>query len=616
MAGIQVSGLSSGINWQSIISELVTADSAGINAVKAQQAKVNLQGSALGSLGTDLTSLSSAVFTLEDPTTYGGVVAGSATSGSTWISSAQNGTQIGSTVLDVSQLASTAQLQGAGTISSKLSPTSDVSGLTLATLGVAQPITAGTFTVDGHAITLTTSESLQDAFTAISTATSGEVTAAYDPSTDKVTLTDAGTSPVVLGASNDTSNFLAALKLNNNGLPVTTSSAALGAVQLSKPLVSSDLKTALAGQDGSGNGSFAINGVSFSYNVNTSSLSTILGQINSSSAGVTASYDAGHDRIVLTNTKTGDTGIGVSDTTGNLLTALGLGGSSPTLVRGTNAQFTVNGGALQTSASNTLSGTDLGVSGLTVTVNSKDTQTIVVQNDPTAVQTAIQNFITNFNSLQSDIKTDTKITTGNGTVVSSVLSGNHDVSDWGSTLQATAFSAGSGLTGTAITSLDALGIDFDGTTGQLKIADSGKLTQALTQNPTAVQAFFRTAHTGFGSVMNKAITDVISQNTSEVQNFQSQSKDLATHITAMQTELNAEQARLETEFQAMETALANLQNQTSALTGLSGTSGTSTATSATNNFASSFNNAASSSSTTGGSTGTSTSTGTGTGTGG
>src|SRR5476651_2506383 len=127
MAGIQVSGLSSGINWQSIITELVTADSAGINAVKAQQAKVNLQGSALGSLGTDLTNLSSAVFTLEDPTTYGGVVAGSTTANSTWVSTASNGTQVGNTVLNVSQLASTAQLQGASGISSKLNSSSDVS---------------------------------------------------------------------------------------------------------------------------------------------------------------------------------------------------------------------------------------------------------------------------------------------------------------------------------------------------------------------------------------------------------------------------------------------------------------------------------------------------------
>src|SRR5471030_272546 len=121
MAGIQVSGLSSGINWQSIVTELVAADSAGINAVKAQQAKVNLQGSALGSLGTDLTNLSTAFFTLEDPSTYGGVVAGSTTSGSTWITTAASGTPLGNTTLAVTQLATATQLQGASGISSALS---------------------------------------------------------------------------------------------------------------------------------------------------------------------------------------------------------------------------------------------------------------------------------------------------------------------------------------------------------------------------------------------------------------------------------------------------------------------------------------------------------------
>ncbi len=601
MAGIQVSGLSSGINWQNIVNLIVQADSASINEVKTQQTKINTQVSALGSLGTDLTNLSSAVFSLEDPGTYGGVVAGSSTSGSTWITTASNGTPVGKTTIAVTGLASAAQLQGTGGISNALNSTSDVSGLTLANLAIAQPITAGTITVDGKQITLTTSESLHDVFTAISTATGGAVTGAYNPGpglgADKVTLTDSGGNPVVLGAANDTSNFFTALKLTNNGGASTTSATALGAVQLGKPIVSSDLKTAITGVDGSGNGSFAINGVSISYNVNTDTLGTILGRINNSGAGVTATYDATNDRMVLTNTVTGDTGFGVSDTTGNLLAALGLaGGTPPTLVRGTNALFSVNGGPVQSSSSNTLNAAALGVQGLSVTVDSKDTQTIEVQADSTALQTAIQGFITSFNTLQTDIQTDTKVTSGNGTVAASLLSGNHDVDAWASTLETTAFNAGSGLSG-SVKSLDALGIDFNGTTGQLKIADSGKLTQVLAQNPSAVQAFFQTGTTGFGAVMNKEITDITNQDTGEKQNLQSQSTDLGNHITQMQTLLTAEQNRLDTEFQAMETALSSLQSQSSTLTGYaSGTSGTSSSTSSNNNLATSFNNATNSNS--------------------
>jgi flagellar hook-associated protein 2 len=614
MAGIQVSGLVSGINWQSIVSELVQADSAGINAVKAQQTTVNTQVSALGSLGTDLTNLSNAVITLEDPTTYGGVVAGSTTTNSTWVTAASNGTALGSTVVAVTGLASAAQLQGAGGISSKLSATSSVSGLTLANLAVAQPVTAGTITVDGQQVTLTGTESLADAFTAIATATGGNVTGAYDPTTDKVTLTDGTGQPVVLGAANDTSNFFTALKLSNNGTRAVTSGGTLGSVQLGQPLASSALKTALTGLDGSGNGSLVINGVTINYNATTDTLSTLIGRINNSGAGVTAAYDSTNDRMVLTNNVTGDSGFGASDASGNLLAALGLASSaSPTLVRGTNAVFTVNGGPTQTSASNTLSAAALGVPGLSVTVDSKDTQTIEVQADTTALSTAIQGFITNFNTLQTDIGTDTQITTNNGTTSTSVLSGLFDVSNWASSLQSAAFSAGDGLTG-SFTGLDSLGIDFNGTTGQLTIADQGKLTSALAQNPTGVQAFFQTAHTGFGSLMNAAIADVTGQQTSEKSNLSAQSTDLGTHITAMQTQLDAEQAQLDAEFEAMETALSSLQNQSSALTSMfSGTSATtsssnlSTALNSAVSSGTSNSSSSSSSSSTSGTSGTSTS---------
>ena len=522
--------------------ELVQADSAGINGVKAQQATVNSQVSALGSLGTDLTNLSSAVTTLEDPTTYGGVVAGSTTSSSTWVTTAANGTPLGSTVINVTGLASAAQLQGAKGISSHLSATSVVSGLTLANLAVAQPVTAGTITVDGQQITLTGTESLQDAFTAIATATGGNVTGAYDPTADKVTLTDSTGAPVVLGAANDTSNFFSSLKLTNNGTHVTTSAGALGSVQLSQPIASSALKTALTGLDSSGNGSIDINGITIAYNANTDTLGTLLGRINESGAGVTAAYDSTNDRIVLTNNVTGDSGFGANDVSGNLLAALGVAsGASPTLVRGTNAAFTINGGPAQTSSSNTLTAGQLGVQGLSVTVDSTGTQTIEVQADTTALSTAIQGFITSFNTLQTDIGNDTQITSNNGTLSTSLLSGNFDVSDWASSLQTSAFSAGSGVGG-AITGLDSLGIDFNGTTGQLTIADQGKLTQALAQNPTGVQAFFQTAKTGFGSVMNAEITDVTSQETSEKSNLSSQAVTLGNTITAMQTQLDAEQS--------------------------------------------------------------------------
>jgi flagellar hook-associated protein 2 len=607
MSGIQISGLASGINWNSIISELITADSAGIDQVKTQQTTVNTQISALGSLSTDLTNLSSSVFSLEDPSLYSGVTASSTTTGSSWAVTAADGTPLGNYSVNVSTLATASQLQGTQGISSPLSSTSNVADLTIASLPTAEAITAGTFTVNGQQVTVTTAESLQDVFDAISTATSGAVTASYNPGpgsgADEVTLTSS--SPIVLGAANDTSNILQALKLTGNNATTITSTATLGTLQLGNMIDNADLKTALTGQDSSGNGSFSINGVTIDYNTETDSLNTVLDTINSSSAGVTASYDANDDQIVLTNNSTGDTGITATDISGNLLSALGV--ASGTLVAGVNAQFSVNDGPTQISQSNTLSSNALGITGLSVTANTTGTQTISVASDTSAITTAIQSFITDFNQLQTDISNDTTINTSSGTAVTSILSSDDEVGDWATTLQSAAFSAGSGLSGT-IKSLDDLGIDFNGTTGQLSITSSATLQNALTQSPAAVAAFFQTAQTGFGSIMSSTINDIISQNTSETQTLQGQSSDLSDQITTMQTQLDAEQSQLETEFQAMETMLAQMQSESSTLSSMySGT----TSTTSSSNLSTAVNDAAAndSSTTSSGST-ASTSTGT------
>ncbi|MGC9054779.1 MAG: flagellar filament capping protein FliD [Candidatus Hydrogenedens sp.] len=73
-------------------------------------------------------------------------------------------------------------------------------------------------------------------------------------------------------------------------------------------------------------GTFTINGVEFTVDPTTQSLNDIVSMINSSSAGVTATYNASEDRIYLQNTTPGDTTrivLGSSNDTSNLISALG-----------------------------------------------------------------------------------------------------------------------------------------------------------------------------------------------------------------------------------------------------------------------------------------------------
>ena len=101
------------------------------------------------------------------------------------------------------------------------------------------------------------------------------------------------------------------------------------------------------------------------------------------------------------------------------------------------------------------------------------------------------------------------------------------------------------------------------------------------EDRAAVQNFFQKAQTGFGAVMNGAINDIISQNTSEKSDFEDESTSLGDQITTMQTQLANEQQTLETEFTAMESLEAQYQSEESTLSSLYSGSGSSTSSSTT-----------------------------------
>jgi flagellar hook-associated protein 2 len=204
--------------------------------------------------------------------------------------------------------------------------------------------------VNGARINIATTDSLQTVFNNIASATlatGNQVTASYDASTDKISLTSANGSSIVLGSSADSSNFLQDAQLYNtnggtsNNTGTVTSLTALGHVNIGATMNAADLKTPIS-DGGSGKGAFTINGVTFNYDASTDTLQDIMANINESGAGVTASYDPINNRFVLANNSTGDVGISMQDTTGNLLAATGL--SSGTLSQGKNLLYTLNNG--------------------------------------------------------------------------------------------------------------------------------------------------------------------------------------------------------------------------------------------------------------------------------
>jgi flagellar hook-associated protein 2 len=438
-----------------------------------------------------------------------------------------------------------------------------VSGLTLANLNVGTAVTAGNFTVNGKQVAVALTDSLQDVFGKIATATGSTVTAAYDPTGDKVSLTSSA-GELVLGAANDSSNFLAAMRLINNGGTSVASAGSLGTVKVNSPLASAGLRTPITAVDGSGNGSFTLNGVAIAYNVNTDSLSALLARINTSAAGVTARYDSAADKVLLVNKQTGDVGIGISETGAGVVAALGLT-TGATFSHGHNAHFTVNGGATLVSTSNTLDATSHGITGLSVTVNTESTQTVTVASDTGAMQNAVQSFLDKFNATQDLIDADTKITTAGGKVTAGVLANNREVQAWATQLKEKAFEAITGSTGT-IARLDHLGIDFDSTSGHLTVKNTDKLTNALANTPDDVQKFFLTSNTGLVPKLYDYLTNVIATDTSQQKGLTKANSDIDTQIATLQTRLDDERTTLTNSFIAMLDAQSKAQSQNTYLT--------------------------------------------------
>ena len=568
MPGIQISGLlaNSSFDWKSIVDQLIEVQGAPITKLN-QEKETNLEKvAALAALRTGLSDLQESIQAIRAGDLFAARTVSSDHSDTTWKSSSTTGAPIGNYTIAVQQLATSARVQGGADIGNALNATSDVSALTLANLSTATAVTAGTFSVNGQAVTLALTDSLQDVFGKISTATGGHVTASYDPVSDGVTLTS-DNGELILGASNDTSNFLRVMKLGNNGTNTTSSDAALGTLKLGAPLISSGLRSAITAVDAAGEGTFSINGVAITYNVNTDSLGALLTRITQSGAGVTATYDAAADRVVLTNTKTGDMGAGVTEPAGGLFGALGLTGGSETFVHGQNACFTVNGGSVISSASNTLDATVHGITGLSLTVNTATTQTVAIESDTTAMTSAIQTFIDQFNSVQDLIEAETSVEVTGGAVKAALLADNREVQGWATELRAMAFDGIAGLTGT-VRRLDDLGIDFDGTTSHLKIKSGEKLVAALADHPDDVHAFFLTPNIGLVSKMYTYLTKTMSADSAQQSNLRKENTAIDAQIATLQSRLDSERQVLTTAFIQMLDAQSAAQSQTQTLTNM------------------------------------------------
>ncbi|HTV41920.1 MAG TPA: flagellar filament capping protein FliD [Candidatus Sulfotelmatobacter sp.] len=561
---LAIAGVASGMDWQTLVQELGEAEAAPETQWEEEQSSINAQNSDYSTIANDLTTLQTDIQALQNSDLYQNASVQSSNSDIA-TGTAASGAALGTYIFDISQLATAAQLNGAtqvngANLSQGLIPNGDLSDVTVGTAGFSTPVTAGAFTVDGQQVAVSTTESMQDLFNAISTATNGNVTASYNSTTDEITLASGDGSAVELGSAADTSNFLQVAQLYNNGTDSVTSSSALGHVQLGVTMTNADLSTAITNgtTNGTANseGSFVINGVTINYDANSDSIQDVLNDINSSNAGVTASYDSIDNRFVLTNNTTGDVGISAQDVNGNFLQATGL--ASGTLQSGQNLLYTLNGGTQQlVSESNTISPASSSITGLTVTAQQTGAVTMNVTGDTSGLTSAIQQFVTDYNSLQSYITGQEAVTTSSsGSVTPGTLTADNTASELATNLRSLVAAAVPSLSGNAISMLSDLGIDTNGQNNTLSV-DTSTLDSAVADNPSAVNTLFNDPTSGIATQLNNFINGAIGTNgtiTGHEASLTQQSDNITTQITNLNTKITSDEAEWTSEFEAMEQA--------------------------------------------------------------
>ena len=581
-SNLAISGLASGFDWQSLVTQLVTLERSPETLLQVQQSLLGQQNIALGGIKTELGVLQNAAAGLKDSTLYD---SRSATPSDATLASATAaaGTTAGTYSFNVSQLASAAVWKGTTEAGGHLSSenvgskyNSTASGPTLSAAPFAQAVTAGTFTVNGKQITIATSDTLKEVFDRISSVTGEAVTASYSKDSDKITLSSS--SAIILGSGADTSNFLQVAKLSNSNTVTTddgdgtftvtmASAAKLGSVRTTGALTNANLGEDIS-DGGSGNGAFTINGVSISFSATSDSLTNVIDRINNSAAGVIASYDSANNRLSLTNKANGDVGISLQDSAGsNFLAATGLTGGS--LTRGEDLLYTVNGGPQLSSRTNTITGDSSGITGLSVTALAEKSFTVAVAGDTAKIKTAITSFVNAYNKVQAAINTETASSTNaTGKVTAGTLAGDQDTATLNSRLRELMNSTVSGLSGT-LKRLDSLGFVSNGNDDSLSTADLSGLDNALATNLSGLKDLFSNTSTGlavqFNSFLDSTIGDKGSLVTHQT-NLTTQSTAIDTQISNMESQILSYQQQLTDGFIAMEVAQSQSNQQLAYLT--------------------------------------------------
>lgn len=499
---ISFSGLASGLDTTSIISQLTNTAQIPITNLNKQITGYNSQTADWQALNTNLAALQSAVKTLSNQATLNVPNAASSNTAAATIT-AQVGATVGSHSLTVSQLATAQEVVS--------TPQSS------ATTALGQ---SGAFTLNGKTVQINTSDALSDVASKINSAGAGVTASVVNVGTNdyRLTLTSSqtGAANSLAAADGAGGTVLSSLGLIGTGAaairqPISYTqgtTAYTGVASLTLGSATQSVGSLLGIASGlaptgtfhvsnGGGGTGAGNEADIAVNLNTDSLTTIANAINKAgingvSAEVVTVPDANGnlDRVhQLRIVGTGTAPPSFTDAGGTLAT---LGVLQPpfthTVTPAQDAKFNLDGLDL-TRSTNTINDavSSASLTLLSGTTAAPATTTLnVTQNTASTVQ-AVTSFVSAYNAVQDFITGENKFTPPTNTALgatgsSPALFGNTQLTQ----IQQTLSSALTAVAGK--NTLSSIGVTLNGT-NDLAV-NSNALTSALQADPNAVSSLF------------------------------------------------------------------------------------------------------------------------------
>jgi flagellar hook-associated protein 2 len=267
------------------------------------------------------------------------------------------------------------------------------------------------------------------------------------------------------------------------------------------------------------------------------------------------------NNLVIESTETGtENSLNLKDVNGSVLADLGVntiaGGEAQ------NAQVSINGIDVE-SKSNTI---DQAVAGMKFELIEAGNSTIEVAKDTEKAEKAVQDFVDQYNSVMDFI--DSKSNYNSETEEGAILQGDSTLMRVQSRLRQSIMD--SVETGGDLSHISQIGISID-RDGTMSL-DSDKLNKALTNDSEAVAKFFNAessedGYTGMANRLDGYIDQLIKSNTglipSRMESFDQRIDNLNDDIIDVEESVEMTRKRYTQQFTAMETALAEMQQQSS-----------------------------------------------------